>query len=142
VDRWRRSHEAGDAFPEEIQVRAIIVDDSRAIRSILRGMLSELGFEVHEAGDGNEGLQRLGELGRADLALVDWNMPVMNGLEFVRAVRSDPKLDEMRVMMVTTESDVSRMCEVITEGANEYVMKPFDRDVIRQKLELMGMELN
>jgi two-component system chemotaxis response regulator CheY len=121
-------------------VRALIVDDSRAMRSILGQMLRSLGFEVIEAGDGAEGLVRLEEAGGADLALVDWNMPVMNGIEFVRAVRRQAAYDPMRMMMVTTETELESIMQALNEGANEYVMKPFTRDIIAQKLEMMGVQ--
>ena len=122
-------------------MRALIVDDSRAMRTILGQFLRSFGFQVVEAGDGAEGLARLEETGVADLALVDWNMPGMNGIDFVRAVRRQPAYDPMRVMMVTTETELENVTTALREGVNEYVMKPFTRDIIAQKLEMMGMQL-
>jgi two-component system chemotaxis response regulator CheY len=122
-------------------LRALIVDDSRAMRTILGQFLRGLGFQVVEAGDGAEALVRLGESGGADLALVDWNMPVMNGIDFVRAVRRLPAYDSMRMMMVTTETETASVARALEEGANEYVMKPFTREIIAQKLEMMGLPL-
>jgi two-component system chemotaxis response regulator CheY len=126
---------------EEADLRALIVDDSRAMRTILGQFLRSLGFQVVEAGDGAEALVRLDESGGADLALVDWNMPVMNGLDFVRAVRRRPAYDSMRMMMVTTETETASIARALEEGANEYVMKPFTREIIAQKLEMMGLQL-
>lgn len=120
-------------------MRAMIVDDSRATRAILGRILQEIGFEVVQAAEGREALAMLATEPDVDLALVDWNMPVMDGLEFVRAVRSDRVHDGMRLIMVTTESDVDRMVSALQAGADEYAMKPFTAAVIREKLELLGV---
>lgn len=120
-------------------MRALVIDDSRAIRLILGKMLKELGFEVFDAGDGRQALERLEEVGKVDLALVDWNMPVMNGLEFVCAVRAQSELDDMRLMMVTTETEINQVVKALEAGANEYVMKPFTKEIILEKLSLMGI---
>lgn len=120
-------------------MRALVVDDSRATRTILRQILKEIGFEVSEAGHGREALERLKEIGTPDLALVDWNMPEMNGFEFVRAVRADHAYDSMRLMMVTTETEMEQVAKALEAGANEYVMKPFTKDVILEKLDLLGI---
>ncbi|AGA27930.1 response regulator [Singulisphaera acidiphila] len=120
-------------------MRVLIVDDSRAIRSILSRILVGLGFEVYEAGHGREGLQRLAEIARTSLVLVDWTMPEMDGLEFVRAVRSRPEYDHLKLMMVTAETEMDRVADALEQGADEYLMKPFTRDMIVQKLELLGM---
>jgi two-component system chemotaxis response regulator CheY len=125
----------------ETPVRALIVDDSRAMRTILGRILRGLGFEVVEAGDGSEALLRLEEAGGADLALVDWNMPGMNGIDLVRAVRRRAAYDAMRLMMVTTENELESVARALEEGADEYVMKPFTREIIAQKLEMMGWQL-
>jgi two-component system chemotaxis response regulator CheY len=125
----------------ETPVRALIVDDSRAMRTILGRILRGLGFEVVEAGDGSEALLRLEEAGGADLALVDWNMPGMDGIGFVRAVRRQAAYDAMRLMMVTAENELESVARALEEGADEYVMKPFTREVIAQKLEMMGWQL-
>jgi two-component system chemotaxis response regulator CheY len=122
-------------------MRALIVDDSRAMRTILGRILRTLGFDTVEAGNGVEGLAKLEESGGVDLALVDWNMPVMNGIDFVRAVRRHAAYDPMRMMMVTTETELERVASALEEGANEYVMKPFTQEVIAQKLEMMGLQL-
>lgn len=119
-------------------MRTLIIDDSRAMRAILRRSLPP-GSEVHDAGHGGEGLQQLAEHGSFDLAMVDWNMPVMNGLEFVRAVRADPAHDEMKILMVTTETEPEQMLAALEAGADEYVMKPFTPDAIADKLGLLGL---
>lgn len=107
------------------------------MRTIIGQILKSIGYEVVDASNGREGLQRVTEIGRPDLILVDWNLPEMNGLDFVRAVRSQAEYDSVRVMMVTTETEMTRMAEALRQGANEYIMKPFTKDVILQKLEQM-----
>jgi two-component system chemotaxis response regulator CheY len=106
---------------------------------ILGQILKEIGFEVSEAGHGREALERLKQLGKPALALVDWNMPEMNGLEFVRAVRAEPDYDDLCLMMVTTETEMPQVVVALEAGANEYVMKPFTKAIILQKLQLLGI---
>jgi two-component system chemotaxis response regulator CheY len=119
---------------------ALVIDDSRAMRAILSRQLRQLGFEVMEAGHGGEALERLRESPALPvLALVDWNMPHMNGLEFVRAVRARPELDALRLVMVTTETELSRVRAALDAGANEYVMKPFTTDILLGKLASVGL---
>ena len=120
-------------------MRAIVIDDSRAIRSILSRMLKGLGFEVLTAEHGRNALEVLAEEGPVDIALVDWNMPEMNGYEFLCEFRSDSANDDVKVMMVTTETEVEQMIKALEAGANEYVMKPFDQESIQEKLKLLGV---
>lgn len=121
-------------------MEAIVVDDSKAMRMILRRILSKRGFStVHEAGDGVEALETLKRTGPIALALVDWNMPHMNGYDFVRLVRARRDFDGLRVMMVTTETDIEKVAAALEAGADEYVMKPFSDEVISQKLQLLGL---
>ena len=120
-------------------MRALVVDDSRAIRRIIGRAISELGFEQFEAGHGREALDRLAESGRMDLILVDWNMPEMNGYEFLVIARQNPMWNDTVIMMVTTETEMSHMQRALEAGANEYVMKPFTTDVLREKLQLVGL---
>lgn len=102
-------------------------------------MMAEVGFETEQAGDGKEALERLGTSAPFQIALVDWNMPVMNGLELIRAMRADDRFKDTLVMMVTTESEMSQMARALLAGANEYVMKPFTKEVILEKLQILGL---
>lgn len=121
-------------------MKALIVDDSRVMRSILKKFLQSEGFDtLIEAGDGAEGLERLKEAGVVHLVLVDWNMPKMNGLEFVAAVRANRAFDKVRVMMVTTEAEAHQVARALEVGANEYVMKPFTTEILRDKLGMLGL---
>jgi two-component system chemotaxis response regulator CheY len=127
-------------------VQAIVVDDSRAMRMLMGRLLKDIGFEVAEAGDGNQALDRLRERLAADdpdgpvqLALVDWNMPEMSGIELVEAVRADPAFASLRIVMVTTETELSQVTRALDAGADEYLMKPFTRDDVVGKLELLGL---
>ncbi len=120
-------------------MRALVLDDSRAIRSIVGKIMKELGFDVLEASNGREGLERLAASDGVDVALVDWNMPEMNGLEFVRSVRQNAAYNGMRLVMITTESEISQMTLALSSGAEEYIMKPFDKAMVLQKLELLGI---
>ena len=120
-------------------MKAMVVDDSRATRVILKKALEGEGFSVVEAGDGKQALERLLELGAMDLALVDWNMPVMTGYELICALRAQKNFDGMSIMMVTTESEASQVQRALDAGANEYVMKPFTPDVLREKLLMLGL---
>lgn len=118
---------------------ALIIDDSAAIRTILQGMLGEMGFETATAKDGQQGLDQLKKLGSAEVALVDWNMPIMNGYEFVQEVRKINDFDSTKLMMVTTETEMEQVVKAISAGVNEYVMKPFTKEMIADKLKIMGI---
>jgi two-component system, chemotaxis family, chemotaxis protein CheY len=120
-------------------MRAIVIDDSRAIRVILGKMLRDIGFDVSEAPDGQAALDVLRASEVFDLALVDWNMPGMDGLQLVQATRADPRFDRMRIMMVTTENEVERIVRALEAGANEYLMKPFTSEAVTEKLALLGL---
>lgn len=120
-------------------MKAIIVDDSRAIRMVLRKLLAGIGFDTIEAAHGKEALDRLSESGALDLALVDWNMPEMNGLEFVTALRQKPTFAKMRVMMVTTETEATQIVKALDAGADEYMMKPFTAEALQDKLVILGL---
>lgn len=120
--------------------KAMIVDDSRAIRMILGKMLGELGYEVAQASNGQEALSAVDALPETPaFMLIDWNMPEMNGLELVRAIRSDQRFKSVPLVMVTTETEMEQMVHALAAGANEYVMKPFTREVITEKLRLVGV---
>ncbi|MBS2022216.1 MAG: response regulator [Deltaproteobacteria bacterium] len=120
-------------------MKALVVDDSRATRTILKRALTAEGFEVIEAGDGQQAIEALKTSGPVDLALVDWNMPVMTGYEFLCDTRGKREFDRMSIMMVTTETEIAQVQRALDAGANEYVMKPFTPDVLREKLLLLGL---
>jgi len=119
-------------------MRALIVDDSRFVRSFLRGLLEEEEIECEEAGDGQAGLDRLRGARAFDLALLDWNMPVMNGLEMLKQLRADGFV-EVKVMMVTTEAENDFILRALDAGADEYLMKPFDDEALSEKLAMLGL---
>ncbi|MCD6399923.1 response regulator [candidate division WOR-3 bacterium] len=119
--------------------KAMVIDDSRAIRMILARTLREVGYEVCEATNGKEALALLQQHhDEFSLVLVDWNMPEMDGLEFVRQVRSEPGWSGTTLMMVTTETELDQMMTALEAGADEYVMKPFTKEIITDKLRLLG----
>lgn len=117
----------------------LVIDDSRTCRSILRNMLEELGHEVTEAENGLEALQSLQGDRPVELALVDWEMPELDGIEFVRTVRDDPRYSDVKLVMVTKQTRLEHVQQALSAGADEYIMKPFTLDVIREKLELLGV---
>jgi len=119
---------------------ALVVDDSRAVRMILSRTLKELGYEVREAANGREALEVIeAEKNAVQLVLADWNMPEINGLDLVKRLRQNPGLASMAVVMVTTETELDQMAAALEAGANEYVMKPFSKDILVEKLQLMGV---
>jgi len=120
-------------------MRALVIDDSRAMRSILKGILTSLDFEVIEAADGRQAIEILTEDKTFDIALVDWNLPVMNGLEIVTEIRKDSSHSGMRLLMVTTETEIERVTQALQAGADEYIMKPFDRNMLLNKLVILGI---
>jgi two-component system chemotaxis response regulator CheY len=120
-------------------MHALVVDDSRAMRSILARLMAGLGFEVSQAGDGAEALTVLEGGVRPDVILVDWNMPVMDGLTFIKTVRGREDLRDISLMMVTTESEQAQIVRALAAGAHEYVIKPFSDEVIAEKLALLGL---
>ncbi len=120
-------------------MHALVVDDSDIIRKILTAYLQKLGFEVTSAINGREALEQLYRMEKADIALVDWNMPEMDGIAFLREVRANVQYDALPVMMVTTNSELAHVAQALEAGANEYIMKPFTADMLREKLELLGV---
>jgi two-component system, chemotaxis family, chemotaxis protein CheY len=119
-------------------MRALIVDDSRATRVMIKRILTSVGFETAEAEHGQAALDLLETDQAFDVALVDWNMPVMDGLELVKTLRKDRRFASLPLMMVTAEIDQTRMARALMAGADEYVMKPFDAQIITDKLSLLG----
>ncbi len=121
-------------------MHALIIDDSRAMRRILRQIVEPLGFSILEAGDGQEGYNHVqATAGDIEVTLVDWNMPVMNGLEFVKLVRADDRFRDMKLMMVTTETEPAQMARALMAGVDEFVMKPFTKEILIEKLKLIGV---
>ncbi|GAA2622476.1 hypothetical protein GCM10010399_62150 [Dactylosporangium fulvum] len=119
---------------------AMVIDDSRAMRGILKRILLPLGFEVREATNGKDALDQIWDDNlQPGLALIDWNMPEMNGLEFVMAVRKQKHLRQMTLMMVTTESEHGQIVRALAAGAHEYVIKPFTAEAIVDKLAYLGL---
>ena len=120
--------------------KALVVDDSRAVRMILAKTLKELGFEVREAANGREALEVIeAEKTAVTLVLADWNMPEINGLELLKRLRHNPELSSLVVVMVTTETELDQMAAALEAGANEYVMKPFTKEILVEKLQLVGI---
>ena len=120
--------------------KAFVVDDSRAVRMILSRILTGLGFEVSEASNGKEALELIeAEQSPVQLVLVDWNMPEMNGLDLVKNLRRHREFESMVIVMVTTESEMDHMLAALEAGANEYVMKPFTKEILMGKLQLAGI---
>lgn len=120
-------------------MQALIIDDSRAIRTILTRIIEPLGFAVKTAVHGRDALDQLQAGARPDLMLVDWNMPEMNGYELLQAVRADPTYASIKIIMVTTETEMAQVALALAAGADEYVMKPFTTEVILDKLCLLGL---
>jgi two-component system, chemotaxis family, chemotaxis protein CheY len=118
-------------------MRALILDDSKTTRMILRRIFTNIGFEVSEAEDGAQGLKLIREVGKPDFVTVDWDMPIMDGLAFVRAVRAEhPTLP---LIMIAVANDKDHVSTALKAGVNEYLMKPFTEEMVREKLELCGI---
>ncbi|GAA1412392.1 response regulator [Oerskovia jenensis] len=120
-------------------MRALVIDDSRVMRRIVASTLKGLGFEIAEAGDGRAALDLLEAGERFDLACVDWNMPVMDGLELVQEVRKRRDWRDLTLMMVTTESEQNQIVRALAAGAHEYLIKPFTPDALEAKLDMLGL---
>ncbi|HVK42724.1 MAG: response regulator [Phenylobacterium sp.] len=116
----------------------LVVDDSRVIRKVARRVLEDIGFEIAEASDGLEALAWCRTL-MPDAVLLDWNMPVMNGIDFLRQLRQEPGGDRPKVVFCTVENNVERIREALACGADEYIMKPFDGDILLAKFAQAGL---
>jgi two-component system chemotaxis response regulator CheY len=116
----------------------LVVDDSRVIRKVARRILEDMSFSVQEAGDGQEALSSC-RIAMPDAILLDWNMPVMNGLDFIKKLRADPGGDRPVVIFCTTENDLGAIAQAIEAGANEYIMKPFDSEIVQSKFAEVGL---
>jgi len=121
--------------------RALVVDDARTVRLILRRILEEAGYEAVEAENGRDALAWLASGQLAQIVFVDWEMPEMNGISFVRKVRENAAYADVRLVMVTKETRLHNVKEALEAGADEYIMKPFTRDVVRDKLQLLGLQV-
>ena len=120
---------------------ALIIDDSRAMRRILTKIVAPFGFDIIEAENGQEGLDQLHSHEGVEVVMVDWNMPVMNGLDFVKAVRADEKTATQKVIMVTTETEPNQMVRALMAGVDEFVMKPFTAEILTEKMKLIGVKM-
>jgi two-component system chemotaxis response regulator CheY len=121
-------------------VKALVVDDSRAMRLIIARYLQDLGFEVHEAASGLDALVNAPKISGLQLILLDWNMPEMDGRTLLQRLRQDPDFADIPIMMVTTESEMEQVEVALEAGASEYLMKPFDRQALLEKLLLLGFD--
>lgn len=122
-------------------MRALVIDDSAAMRNIIARQLVKLGFDVTQCVHGKDALEKMGcaAATKPDLVLVDWNMPEMNGYEFVKAVRAVEHWRDIPLMMVTTETETSQVVRALAAGANEYLMKPFTPEALTEKLMILGV---
>jgi two-component system chemotaxis response regulator CheY len=129
----------GEAAGERFVMRScLVVDDSKVIRKVARHILETLDFTVDEAEDGREALTRCDQ-SMPDVVLLDWNMPVMGGMEFLRTLRQKSYESQPKVVFCTTENDSAHIRAAIEAGADEYVMKPFDRETLASKLQIVGV---
>jgi len=120
-----------------VELRAMVVDDSKAMRAVLVRMLKTCGYDdIVEATNGVDAFRAIRDNGSPDVVLVDWNMPQMTGIEFIRRVRSSGMLEEASVVMVTSETAIEKIAEALESGADEYLMKPFTIEALLEKLEL------
>lgn len=116
----------------------LIVDDSRVVRTVAGRIVKDLNFEVSEAGDGSEALAKC-RTRMPDAIMLDWNMPIMNGLDFLRALRREEGGKAPIVVFCTNENDSEHIAEAIRSGANEYIMKPFDAEIVESKFAEVGL---
>jgi two-component system chemotaxis response regulator CheY len=119
--------------------RILIVDDNRVIRRVIRQMLEACGLAVDEAEDGTQCLSHCREHGVPDGIVLDVNMPEMDGITCLRTMRSDPSFRDCQVVMCTTQVEIHQIATALSAGANEYVMKPFTEEILRDKLRTVGL---
>ena len=121
-------------------MRVLIVEDSRAMRAIIKRLFMFLGAEdPAEAGNGQEAIDLLAEGAQFDLILIDWNMPRVNGFDLIKFIRKDDSYANTKLMMATTETEINRVAQALEAGADEYIMKPFTKDILGEKLKLLGL---
>jgi two-component system chemotaxis response regulator CheY len=116
----------------------LLVDDSRVIRRVARGIVENLSFTCSEAPDGETAVAACSSV-MPDAILLDWNMPGMSGIETLRAIRAMPGGDRPKIVLCTTNSEIEHIMQALEEGADEYIMKPFDDDIVRSKFEQVGL---
>lgn len=122
-------------------MKVLIVDDSSAIRKLMRRMLVSMGHEPLEACHGKEALERINQHNDIGLILLDWNMPEMNGIELLEALKLRNDMNpKPTIVMVTTENEMEKIVRAMTKGANEYIMKPFTKEILQEKLALLGIK--
>jgi len=121
-------------------MKALVVDDAKVVRLALRGIMQQLGWEVLEAENGKLAMEQVLKHVDVDLILLDWHMPVMNGYDFLVGLRASPSFAEKpKVVMVTTEATMPSIIKAISAGADEYIMKPFDSQMVQEKLTMLGL---
>lgn len=123
-------------------MKVLIVDDSTTARFMISRIIREVGCEVIEASSAAQALSILTNSYDISLTLLDWNMPKMNGIELLEEIRKQEHLKELKIMMVTTETDMKRVVMALEKGANEYVMKPFSKEMLLEKMNVLGFNIN
>ena len=118
--------------------RCLVIDDSSVIRKVARRILEGFGFAIVEAADGRQALEACTKE-MPEAILLDWNMPVMDGYEFLRALRAMPQGDKPKVVFCTTENDLAHIARAMHAGADEYIMKPFDKEIVEAKFQEVGL---
>lgn len=116
----------------------LVVDDSKVVRTLERRIMEGFGYSIAEAEDGQKAADQCKQA-MPDLILLDWHMPVMNGLEFLKVLRAMPNGTSPKVIFCTTESELNNIMQALSSGADEYVMKPFDAEIIKGKLQQVGL---
>ncbi len=123
-------------------MKALIVDDAKVVRVALSRIMNQLGYEAVTAEDGQQALAAMAEHPDTDVVMLDWNMPVMNGYDFLITLREMPEhATNPKVIMVTTETGMPQMLKALAGGADEYIMKPFDKEMVAGKLQMVGLEV-
>jgi two-component system, chemotaxis family, chemotaxis protein CheY len=126
-------------MPPELPKKALVIEDSPSDRLLMKQILTGLGYTVTETTNGTEGFQAISRSGPFSVALVDWNMSGMTGIDLVKAVRANPLYKTLRIVMVTSENEMDNVRAALLSGADEYIMKPFSREMVNIKLKMLGM---
>jgi two-component system chemotaxis response regulator CheY len=130
-------------MPElNLSLKVLVVDDMMSMRNIVKRALREIGYQnIHDAMDGEEALEKL-KSGGFGLVLLDWNMPVMSGIELLRTIRADPALKAIPVLMITAEAKMDNIMEAVQAGVSDYLVKPFSEQALQEKLEKIFQKLS